>query len=150
MKDNDIPNTLPDTLNKNLEAPKIDPVHLSVANDYLEGMDIIAISKEYDVDADVITAIIEKPEVQKYIDNVYLSQGFLNRNKRLEVINKVIIQKIEDAEITGELSKKDLLDWMKLLMDMEKNIKPSPAKGPAVAVQINNYEKLMDKLTGDE
>ena len=46
---------------------------------------------------------------------------------------------------TGIYSKKDLLDWMKHLQEVEKDLKPK-TQGPAVAVQINNYDKLMRDL----
>jgi hypothetical protein len=46
---------------------------------------------------------------------------------------------------TGIYSKKDLLDWMKHLQEVETSLKPK-TQGPQVAVQINNYDKLMKDL----
>jgi hypothetical protein len=76
---------------------------------------------------------------------VYATQGFLNRGKRIALINAVIEQKLQEALETGIYSKKDLLDWMKHLSEVEATLKPA-AKGPAVAVQINNYDRLMRDL----
>ena len=139
------PKTTVEALNKTLETPPLDPVVLAIANDYLSGKSIETMSDEYGVSQDRITSVIEKKEVKAYIDGVYATQGYLNRVKRINLINKVIEQKIQDAVETGVFSKKDLLDWMKHLHEVESSIKPKE-KGPAVAVQINNYDKLMKDL----
>jgi len=139
------PSTTVEALNRTLEAPPLDPVLLSIANDYLAGKSIDTISDEYGISSDRVTTVIEKREVKQYIDNVYATQGYLNRGKRIALINAVIDQKLQEALETGIYSKKDLLDWMKHLADIEATLKPV-AKGPAVAVQINNYDRLMKDL----
>jgi len=140
------PDTGDNALTKSLEAPKLDPVYLSIANDSLAGKDVSAIAKEYDISPDLVTTVLDKKEVQNYINGVILNQGYLNRSKRLQVINKVIEHKLEEALETGVYSKKDLLDWLKHLNDVETNIKPKKEQGPGVAIQINNYDKLMNDL----
>ena len=92
--------------------------------------------------------MIEKKEVKSYIDSVFATQGYLNRIKRVALINRVIDQKIEEAMETGIYSKKDLLDWMKHLQEVETGLKPKN-NGPAVAIQVNNYDKLMKDLMND-
>jgi hypothetical protein len=139
------PSTTVEALNRTLEAPPLDPVLLSIANDYLAGKGIDLIADEYGISSDRVTSVIEKREVKQYIDNVYATQGYLNRGKRIALINAVIDQKLQEALETGIYSKKDLLDWMKHLADIEATLKPV-AKGPAVAVQINNYDRLMKDL----
>ena len=139
------PTTTVDALNKTLEAPPLDPVVLAIANDYLSGKSVEEMSEEYAVSQDRITSVIEKKEVKSYIDNVFATQGYLNRIKRINLINQVIDQKIQDAVETGIYSKKDLLDWMKHLHEVETALKPKQT-GPQVAVQINNYDKLMKDL----
>jgi hypothetical protein len=98
---------------------------------------------------DQVTSIIENKEVKSYVDNVYLSQGYLNRQKRLTVINKVIDEKLQEAFESGVYSKKDLLDWMKLLNDMETSARPKRDTGVAVKIN-NNYDSLMKDLLGDK
>jgi len=139
------PLTTVDALNRTLEAPALDPVVLAIANDYLSGKSIETIADEYGITADRVTAVVEKREVKTYIDNVFATQGYLNRARRIALINQVIDQKVQDAIETGIYSKKDLLDWMKHLAEVEATLKPQ-AKGPAVAVQINNYDRLMKDL----
>jgi hypothetical protein len=144
---NDIisPSTTVEALNRTLEAPALDPVILAIANDYLSGKDVEAISEEYGISRDRVISVVEKREVKAYIDGVYATQGYLNRGKRIDIINRVIDNKLEEALETGIFSKKDLLDWMKHLNELENSIKPVE-KGPKVAVQVNNYSKLMEDL----
>ena len=139
------PLTTVDALNKTLEAPPLDPVMLAIANDYLSGRSVETIAEEYDLPQDRITSVIEQREVKAYIDSVFATQGYLNRVKRINLINRVIDQKLEEAVETGIYSKRDLLDWMKHLQEIEESAKPKKT-GPAVAVQINNYDKLMKDL----
>jgi len=142
---NNVVTTSVDALNRSLEAPPLDPVVLALANDYLSGKGVLEIASEYGISEDRVTAVIEKKEVKNYIDSVFATQGYLNRIKRINLINQVIDQKIQEAVETGIYSKKDLLDWMKHLQEVEKDLKPK-TQGPQVAVQINNYDKLMRDL----
>ena len=128
-----------EALNKTLEAPALDPVVLALANDYLSGKGVNEIADEYGISEDRVTSVIEKKEVKNYI-------GYLNRIKRINLINSVIDQKIQEAVETGIYSKKDLLDWMKHLQEVETSLKPKASQGLQVAVQINNYDKLMKDL----
>src|SRR6056300_99241 len=145
MKSNNAVTTTVDALNRSLEAPPLDPVMLALANDYLSGKAIDELADEYGISEDRVTSVIEKKEFKNYIDSVFATQGYLNRIKRINLINSVIDQKIQEAVETGIYSKKDLLDWMKHLQEVETALKPKQ-QGPAVAVQINNYDKLMRDL----
>jgi hypothetical protein len=140
--------TTVDALNAVLDTPPLDPVMLALANDYLSGRSIDEIACDYDISEDRVTAVLEKREVRSYIDSVYASQGYLNRVKRMRIINAVIDQKLQEALETGIYSKKDLLDWMKHLNEVEAAVKPKQT-GPAVAVQINNYDRLMKDLLNE-
>ena len=101
--------------------------------------------RKFEISTDRVTQIVEKKEVKNYIDNVYLTQGYLNRIKRINIINSVIEQKLTEAVETGQYSKKDLLDWMKHLHEVETAARPKD-KGPTVAVQVNNYDSLMKEV----
>ena len=140
--------TTVDALNSSLETPALDPVLLAIANEYLSGRAIDEIAHDYNISTDRVAATLDKREVRSYIDNVYATQGYLNRVKRLAIINAVIDQKLSEALETGIYSKKDLLDWMKHLNELEASVKPKQ-NGPAVAVQINNYDRLMKDLLNE-
>lgn len=139
--------TYSDNLNASLEAPELDPQHLLVANELLCGKSITTIAESTGLSTDQVTAIAERSEIKRYVDTVYMSQGYLNRVRRMQVINRVVDEKLAEAAETGVWSKRDLLDWMKLLNDMDKEARP---RVPTTAVQVNNntnnYTTLMNDL----
>lgn len=138
--------TLEENLNQTLKAPKLDPVLLAVANDYLANQEISEIATSYGITPDRVTQILEKKEVKEYINTIFLTQGYLHRNKRLALINKVIDHKLEEATESGIYSKVDLLYWIKMLNEIETSIRPKK-EVPQVAIQVNNnYQELMKKL----
>lgn len=144
--------TYSDNLNAALEAPEIDPQYMVVANEMLCGKSIPQIAEITGLSNDQVTAISERAEVRRYVDAVYMSQGYLNRVRRMQVINKVIDEKLMEAAETGVYSKRDLLEWLKLLNDMDRDARP---KAPTTAVQVNhtqtnNYTTLMQDLLGDK
>ena len=145
------PVTYSDNLNDALSAPELDPQHLVVANEILSGKSIPQISEMTGLSNDQVTAIAERGEIKRYVDSVYMSQGYLNRVRRMQVINRVIDEKMAEAAETGVFSKRDLLDWLKLLNDMDRDSRP---KAPTTAVQVNNhtnnYSSLMQDLLGDK
>jgi len=139
--------TYSENLNAALEAPELDPQHLLVANELLCGKSIPSIAESTGLSTDQVTAIVERSEIRRYVDAVYMSQGYLNRVRRMQIINRVVDEKLAEAAETGVWSKRDLLDWMKLLNDMDKDSRP---KAPTTAVQVNhqtnNYTTLMQDL----
>jgi len=142
------PDNIATALTKSLEAPPIDPVMLSIANDVLAGKAVPDIAESVGIGVDLVAQILEKKEVKSYMDTVMFNQGYANRSKRLALINTVIEGKIQDALETGVWSKKDLLDWLKHLNDLEAAMRPKE-KGPLVALQVNNYDTLMKDLLTD-
>jgi hypothetical protein len=139
--------TYSDNLNASIEAPELDPKFLVIANELLGGKSIPQIAEEYSLTNDQVTSVVERSEVKRYIDSVYMSQGYLHRSRRLKIINEVIDEKLAEARETGVFSKRDLLEWLKLLNDMERDSRP---KQPTTAVQVNNqtnnYSTLMQDL----
>ena len=131
MANNTTITTTVDALNRSLEAPPLDPVMLALANDYLSGKAIDELADEYGISEDRVTSVIEKKEVKNYIDSVFATQGYLNRIKRINLINSVIDQKIQEAVETGIYSKKDLLDWMKHLQEVEVITQAEDTRSPS-------------------
>ena len=132
-------------LNELLNKKKKKTIDIETLELFINGKSIEEMSDEYGVSQDRITSVVEKKEVKIYIDSVFATQGYLNRVKRINLINQVIDQKIADAVETGVYSKKDLLDWMKHLHEVETAARPKD-KGPTVAVQVNNYDSLMREV----
>ena len=59
------PTTIADALNKTLETPSLDPILLSVANEFLGGTDVTEIANKFEISTDRVTQIVEKKRSQK-------------------------------------------------------------------------------------
>jgi len=135
-------------LNKSLDAPALDPIMLQIANEAIAGASPFEISQNLGITEDRVVQVLERKDVRTYVEHSIFSTGFFSTTKMVETINTVIEKKIEDAMTTGQFSKKDLLDWFKLIQSMKESTRPKE-KTPAIAVQVNNYEQLMHDLKGD-
>ena len=145
------------------ELTVISPEGLEVANSYLQFGNIKAVSECLQVAENKVVETLNKREVKKYIDTVYLDLGYRNRQNIATVMDEMIQSKLDEAQETGMYSSKDLadllqqahkmrMDEIKAQADLEKinqtNIKSM------TNVQINegipfgqgNYGKLMEKL----
>ena len=110
-----------------------------------------------------VVETLNKREVKKYIDTVYLDLGYRNRQNIATVMDEMIQSKLDEAQETGMYSSKDLadllqqahkmrMDEIKAQADLEK-INQTNIKN-MTNVQINegipfgqgNYGKLMEKL----
>lgn len=151
------------------EITTISPEGLEVANCYLQYGNIRAVSDFMGVGEDKVVDCLNKREVKKYIDTVYLDMGYRNKNNIASVLDNMIASKLEEAEESGIYSSKDLADLMmmahkmrmdeiKAMAELEKAQNASSIKNQT-NVQINeaipfgqgNYGKLMEKLlSGNE
>ena len=134
----------------------INPESLEVANSYLVTGSIVDTANSLSIPPDQVTEILEKREVRKYIDQVFLDQGYRNRTRLALVLDRVIDSKLEEAEETGLYSNKDLAD----LIDMAHKhriaeIKLQVTEAPKIQnnVQVNEnpfgqgkYGELIQKL----
>lgn len=135
---------------------KIEPEHLEVANTYLECMDLRTTASILQVPLDVIESIVNKREVQKYINSVFMEHGYNNRYKLHDALDNIIDKKLEELEETELTSSKDIADllYMKHKMKMEELALMIKADGPKLpVVQHNtqnnygsNYQDLMKAL----
>ena len=122
-----------------------------------------ALHRALDIPRDEVVAILNKREIQKYIDTVYMDSGYRNRFKLAETLDKLIDQKLEEAEESEIYTNKDLADLImmqhKIRMDeMKAQTEFEKAKNGTIKtqnnVQINtevpfgqgNYGTLMKKL----
>ena len=145
------------------EVTKISPEGLEVANSYLQFGNIKGVVEQLGVRENAVVEILNKREVKRYIDTVYLDMGYRNKNNIASVLDEMIQSKLEEAQETGVYSNKDLadllqmahkmrMDEIKAMAELEK-AKASNIKNQT-NVQINrelpfgqgNYGKLMEKL----
>jgi len=145
------------------EVTTISPEGLEIANSYLQFGNIRGVCQHLQVSEDRVVEALNKREVKKYIDTVYLDMGFRNKNNIACALDEMIQSKLEEAQETGMYSNKDLADLLQMAhrMRMDEIKAQTDAEKATTSirtqnnVQINdgslpfgqgNYGKLMDKL----
>ena len=145
------------------ELTTTSPEGLEVANSYLQFGNIRGVCDQLQVAENKVVEILNKREVKKYIDTVYLDIGYRNKNNIGSVLDEMIASKLEEAEESGIYSSKDLADLLQMAHKMrmdEIKAQADLAKTESnniknqTNVQINeavpfgqgNYGKLMEKL----
>ena len=145
------------------EISTISPEGLEIANCYLQFGNIKAVTEYMGVGEDKVVELLNKREVKRYIDTVYLDLGYRNKNNIGSLLEEMIQSKLDEAQETGVYSSKDLADLLQMAHKMRMDeIKAQAelikAESTSVKnqtnVQINealpfgqgNYGKLMEKL----
>ena len=145
------------------ELTTISPEGLEVANSYLTFGNIRAVVEQLGVAENKVVELLNKREVKKYIDTVYLDMGYRNKNNIASLLDEMIESKLDEAKESGVYSNKDLADLLQMAHKMRMDeIKAQADLAKAESsniknqtnVQINegvpfgqgNYGKLMEKL----
>ena len=150
------------------EVTTISPEGLEIANSYLQFGNIRGVCQHLQVEENKVVEALNKREVKKYIDTVYLDMGFRNKNNIASALDEMIQSKLEEAQETGMYSNKDLADLLQMAHRMRMDEIKAQAEAEKASttnirnqtnVQINdgslpfgqgNYGKLMDKLLNGE
>lgn len=142
---------------------KMSPEALTIANTYLETNDVAATANKLRIAREKVTQYLNKREVKKYIDTIFLEQGYMNRNKIAAAMSNIIEKKLEELEEAEMSSTKDIADLLqmahKMRFDNEKLMQESDKASGGVNNQTNiqnnfsaemgnNYTSLLDKLKG--
>ena len=148
------------------ELTTISPEGLEVANSYLTFGNIRAVVEQLGVAENKVVELLNKREVKKYIDTVYLDMGYRNKNNIASLLDEMIESKLEEAKESGVYSNKDLDGLLQMAHKMRMDeIKAQAELQKAEAsnvrsqtnIQVNegvpfgqgNYGKLMEKLLKD-
>ena len=135
------------------DLPRISMEALEICKTYLETWSIDDTAKALSMPAPEIEAILNKKEVKRYIDNIFLEQGYLNRHKISAAFEEVIKIKMDEMIESEMGSTKDIADLLfmahKIRMDELKHISDREKTGPSSQknVQINNYGDNYHALT---
>ena len=138
---------------------KTSPEGIEIANAYLESGSIEEAARLCHISIEQASKYLDKAEVKRYIDAVYLDTGYRNKFRLGSLLDKIIDSKLEEVEESEIYSNKDLLDIMafahKMRMDELAAIQKAGGINNQTNVQINaegsvfgtgNYGKLMEKL----
>jgi len=145
-------------------APKLSPEALTIVNTYLEYNDVGKTSNVLGIPREKVVQYVNKKEVKRYIDTVFLEQGYLNRGRLADAMSNLIEKKLEELEEAELGSNKDIADLLVMMQkfrnDEVKLIQAEEKANPIVNqtnVQNNiqasfgaNYNDLLNKLSGNE
>lgn len=136
----------------------VSPESLEVANTYLQTHSIEETAKQLGVSVHAVESQLATPELKRYVDNIYLDQGYRNRSKIGKCLDKLIEDKLEemlDAEITSSKDIADLLSLAhKIRMDELKyqetmrKLETSTTNNTQINIDSGgeNYSVLLQKL----
>lgn len=136
---------------------RISPEVLTVCNTYLHTFDSDETARILNVPVEYVVQTLQKKEVKRYIDSIFLEQGYLNRFTMQHAITELIKGKFAEMEEAGLASNKDILELLqfahKVRMDEEKLTIEREKIGELKSqtnIQVNqygeNYGHLMSKL----
>ena len=131
------------------------PEMIEITNTYLQCANVGETALALNIPKERVAYYINKPEAKRYIDTVFLEQGYLNRHRIQGVLDEIMELKLEEMRESEVGSNKDILDILqfahKVGEDVRKGMKEENSRAPTNQFnQINaygeNYDSLMSKL----
>jgi hypothetical protein len=138
----------------NGSVTKITPEGFDIANAYLKLGNVQDVARTMAVPEHLVVSTLNRTDIKAYLDGVYLDLGYRNRDKLGALLDKIIDQKIQDAEESGEWTSKDIFDLITLAHKMRMDEIKATKNEPNTTVNVaqfggGNYGKLMEKLLDD-
>jgi len=142
------------------EEYRMNPEMMEVVNSYLVTTDATITSQSLGIPREKVMYYLNKPEAKRFVDTVYLEQGYLNRHRLQDILGEVMELKLEEMRESEMGTKKDILD----IIALAHKIRADEAKIAGISnegntprnqtnVQINNasefgenYNQLLEKL----
>ena len=147
------------------EIIPISPEHLEIAQTYLRTQSIQDTATILGISDVQVSQYLRKSEVKAYLDHVYISSGFRNRDKLAGVLEDILEKKLQELQEADIGSSKDIVDIIMAIDKMKQNemkamieLEKVKASGPKVQtnIQVNesafgsgNYGKLLERLLDD-
>lgn len=143
------------------EQYKISPEALEIASTYLACHDTKETALALGIEPEKVSYYLRKPDVKRFIDNIFMEQGYMNRGKLQDVMDDLFEKKMEEMEESEMGTSKDILELItlqhKMRMEEIKAMKDAgvPQGGTTVKQQINvggpqfggdNYNNLLGQL----
>lgn len=140
------------------EEWKLSPEMLAVAESYLTTTDVRLTAQDLGIPKEKVTYYLNKPECKRFIDAIFLEQGYLNRHRLQDIMSEVMELKLEEMRESEMGSNKDIADLVMMLhkmrMDEVKTTQVTGGPSSQTNVQINagndfggiNYNSLLQKL----
>jgi len=120
------------------EQYKISPEALEIASTYLACHDTKETAMVLGIEPERVTYYLRKPDVRRFIDTIFLEQGYMNRNKIQDMMDKLFKMKLEEMEDTEMGTSKDIVDLLTLQHKMRmEEIKAMKESAPIIKQQVN-------------
>lgn len=139
------------------ESYRLNPEALAFVEVYMTNLDLGETAQALQISKEDAAGLLRQKEVQRFMDTVFIEQGYLNRFKLTGLLETVIQSKLEEAEETGVYTGKDLLDILQFMYKIQSDhVKREEEKGPSkqTNVQVNNYGdnlgSLIDRIVKGE
>ena len=145
------------------EKYKLSPESLEVISSYLSNMNVNDTAQDLGIPRQDVVEYLNKTEVKRFINTVFLDQGYNNQFKLQGIMDSIISNKLEEAEETEIFSSKDLLDVVQLQHKMRMDyltqmikLRELENKSPEnqTNIQVNsygdNFSALLDKLVSGD
>jgi hypothetical protein len=138
---------------------KMSPEMQAVAESYLVTTDVRLTAQDLGIPKEKVTYYLNKPECKRFIDTIFLEQGYLNRHRLQDIMSEVMELKLEEMRESEMGSNKDIADLVMMLHKIRQDEAKATQTGPNAPttqtnVQINNgagfggenYNALLEKL----
>mgnify|MGYP007091122355 CR=1 FL=1 len=77
------------------ELIPISPECLEIAQTYLKSQSIQETARLLKIDEIFVSQYLRKPEVKSYLDHVYITSGYRNRDKLATILEDILDKKLE-------------------------------------------------------
>jgi len=140
----------------------VSPESLEIAKTYLACGDSKTTAEALGIPVEKVSYYLRKPEVKRFIDTIFFEQGYMNRGKLQEIMDKLLDIKVEEMQDSEIGTNKDILDIIQLQHKMRieelKLEQSSSGSGTNIKQQINvqnpsfgtNYDNLLGKLAEEQ
>lgn len=134
-----------------MSLTRLSPENFDVANAWLQYGNVKETAEALMIPEHVVVATLKDKQIKAYLDGVYLDLGYRNRQKLGALLDKIIDQKLEEAEETGIYTSKDLVDLITLAHKMRMDEIKAEKNENSTTVNVanfgeGNYGKLMGRL----
>lgn len=141
------------------EGYKISPEALEIAKTYMACHDTKETALALGIEQEKVSYYLRKPDVRRFVDTVFLEQGYMNRGKLQDVMDDLFEKKLEEMAESEMGTTKDILDIMqlqhKMRMEYAKEMKEVNTGNGGTTNNIkvsgpasfgDNYDNLLGQL----
>ena len=129
---------------ENLPSINLDASLIPLVHDYLNAVPIEDLAFKYNLSEKQITEFLDRKEVRSYIRNRLVNTGYVNKKSRIDLLSRIVEEKVNFSKENGvPLTKKDLLDVLKLLKDEEELLTKEKAPDSDTG---NTYVQILNEL----